>query len=71
MPLRISPRITVLTDEEILRRVAAFEKARGMSSREFLVQYNGGRLDDSLDFINWAGLLALANEIGVQIPVFA
>ncbi len=71
MPLRNSPKVTELTDEEIQRRIHAFEETHGMSSRDFLVQYNSGQLDDRHEFIRWAGLLSLANEVGVKISVFA
>ena len=60
--------VVTLTDEEITRRLLELEDRFGMSSEDFLLSYNTGELDDRPDFIDWAGLLYVAQRVGVAVP---
>lgn len=61
--------VQILTDDEINRQLAELEHTYGMSSAEFLRKYNGGELGDDLDFIDWAGLLMVAERAGIDVHV--
>jgi len=41
--------------ERTSRRLQAFEVQFGLASEEFESRFNSGRLQESLDFIEWAG----------------
>jgi len=71
MGIKYEPKITQLTDEEILRRVEVLEDSHGMRSNDFLRRFNAGELEPERDFIRWAGLLDLAAKIKLQIRVRA
>jgi len=63
------PKVIDLTDEELRSRLVALEATYGMSNDTFLVLFNTGHLDDRSDFIDWAGLLGIASEVGVYTPI--
>ena len=37
------------------RKLAALEQTHGMSSEEFLQRYHAGQMEDTLEFVRWAG----------------
>ena len=41
--------------DALVRSLSTYEKRYQMSSPEFYTQYKSGRLDDSKDFMEWAG----------------
>jgi hypothetical protein len=51
-----------LGPEEMQREIAELERRYRMTSAEFLLLYNQGRLDDRRDFVRWAGLLAMLDR---------
>ncbi len=61
------PTVT-LTDAEITRRLLELEDRFTMSSDEFLRAYNTGQLGEDDAFIDWAGLLYVAQRVGVSVP---
>jgi len=75
MEIESKPKQTVLTKDEIKRRLAAFEKRHGMTSEIFLKRYNTGDLrgdpEEERDYIRWAGLLAVAAKVGALDKVHA
>ena len=41
--------------EALVRSLVGYEQRYRMSSAEFFSQYQGGKLGDSADFVEWAG----------------
>ena len=60
--------ITTLTDEEITRQLLELEERFNMTSDQFLRAYNTGQLGEDDAFIDWAGLLYVAQRVGVSVP---
>jgi hypothetical protein len=58
-----------LTDEEITRQVRGLEEKHGMTSAEFLLRFNTGRLGDDAEFIQWDGLLWVASKVGLRFDL--
>ncbi|MHB8574838.1 MAG: hypothetical protein ACYDCQ_05845 [Dehalococcoidia bacterium] len=65
MGLRYNPRRAELTDDRLRAELRALEDRHDMTTAQFLARYNRGELGDCPDFIDWAGLAAVANEAGV------
>lgn len=66
MARRIRYTVRHLTNEGIARRLVEFEQRYGMTSAEFLQRYHRGELGDDPAFIDWSGLLYVANKVGVS-----
>ncbi len=55
------PIATQLEDiEEIL---AGYEQQYGLTSMEFLQRYDAGRTDDRMDYVEWAALTKMAQDL--------
>ena len=54
-----------LTDEKIASWLEELERRYEMTSQQFLLAYNTGKLDDRDDFIDWSGLLWIAAAEGL------
>lgn len=48
---------------EIERDLAEYEKQHGMSSHEFFEKYESGQTDDRMDFVEWASLTQMADDL--------
>lgn len=48
--------------EDMERVLAGYEKQYSMSSAEFLKQYESGKTDDRMDFVEWASLVKMAGH---------
>lgn len=48
---------------EIERDLAKYEKQHGMSSHEFFEKYESGQTDDRMDFVEWASLTQMADDL--------
>lgn len=55
----------------VTKRLSHYEEQYGMTSEEFFNGYNQGRLEDSVDFVEWANdyqhYLAIRVEIEKQL----
>jgi len=55
----------------LTKRLSLYEKQYGMTSEEFFNAYDQGRLEDSIDFVEWANdyqhYLAIRVEIEKQL----
>jgi hypothetical protein len=43
--------------------ISAFEQQHGMSSAEFARRYEAGQTDDRMDFVEWASLVRMHNNL--------
>ncbi len=64
----IGYRVTSLSDAEIIRRLTEMEERFAMTSAQFLPRYNAGELGDDAEFVEWSGLLCIAQRVGVYTP---
>lgn len=48
---------------ETERDLAAYEEKFGMTSQEFIKKYQAGQTDDSMESIEWASLVQMADRI--------
>ena len=71
MESEFNMKIHRLTDDELARMLGELEQRYGMTSAEFLPRYNRGELGCDDDFIDWAGLLAIAALTNGPIDVVA
>jgi hypothetical protein len=53
--LRSELRMLELSLQRTTRRLRAFETRYGLTSDEFERRFNSGEIEESLDFIEWAG----------------
>lgn len=57
--------------DAIVRTLVAYEAKYNMTSAEFFSKYNEGKLDDSIDFVEWAGdyqhYMALKQELELKL----
>ena len=53
--LRSELRMLELSLQRTSQRLHAFEAQHGLTSDEFERRFNAGKLEESLDFIEWAG----------------
>lgn len=51
-------KLTVLADD-----LTAFEEQYHLTSAEFYTRYQSGQMDDRLDFVEWASLLRMRNNL--------
>jgi hypothetical protein len=55
----------------IAKRLSVYENRHGISSEDFYAQYEKGRMEDSIDFVEWANdyqhYVALRIEIEKQL----
>jgi hypothetical protein len=66
MGLEFKPKIVELNDEELRSQLDTYEHKYGLTSEQFLERFNRGELGHCTDFIDWAGLLDVANAVGVR-----
>jgi|GEM_PF-2319745 len=59
-----------LTDAVIRADLRELEQRHGMTSAEFLLAYNRGKLGDDQEFIRWSGLLRIAAKVGLYRPSY-
>lgn len=61
--------------DSLLRALAAYERKHGMSSADFYAKYLAGTMEDSEDFVEWAGdyqhYIALKQELEQKLKVVA
>ncbi len=61
--------------DALLRLLAAYEQKYRMSSDEFFANYLAGRMDDSKDFVEWAGdyqhYISLKQELEQKLKTVA
>ena len=62
MGTEFTMKVHKLTDDELARMLGELEQRYGMTSAEFLLRYNRGELGCDDDFIDWAGLLYMAEQ---------
>jgi hypothetical protein len=47
--------------------LAAFEQQYGLSSKEFYRRFQTGQTDDEMDYVEWASLIQMANNLRERI----
>lgn len=72
---RVTHRSVVDALDALLRALAAYEQKHDMTSAEFYARYLSGALEDSKDFVEWAGdyqhYMALKQELEQKLKVVA
>lgn len=53
--------------EDMDRVMADYEKQYDMKSAEFFAKFDAGQLGDRMDFVEWAGLFQMAEDLREQI----
>lgn len=53
--------------DDIQRVMADYEKQYGMKSAEFFAKFDSGKTDDRMDYVEWAGLFQMAEDLREQI----
>ena len=48
---------------QLLADLADFEQRYGLSSDEFYVRYNSGQTDDRMDYVEWASLVQMHDNL--------
>jgi len=76
MPIqRITHSSIVDALDSLLRSLAAYERKYGMTSADFYEKYLAGKMEDSADFVEWAGdyqhYIALKQELEQKLKVVA
>lgn len=51
--------------------LAEFEQRYGLSSAEFYRQYREGQTDDRMDYVEWASLVHMADNLDRRLKVLA
>ncbi len=64
--LKAELRLIELGLERTRQRLRAFEERYGMTSEEFEAKFNRGELEETLDFIEWAGELRTLRLLASQ-----
>ena len=64
--LRSELRMLELSLQRTSQRLHAFEAQYGLTSDEFERRFNAGKLEESLDFIEWAGELKTLRLLEAQ-----
>ncbi len=54
---------------QLQRDLAAFEKQYGLSSAEFYRRFQAGQTDDRMDYVEWASLVQMANNLRERLHV--
>lgn len=54
-----------LTSDELVERLAQFEREHGLSSQEFYARFRSGEAGDSPQVMAWAGLCYMATRCGL------
>lgn len=49
--------------DDIQRVLAGYETQYGLSSSEFFQQYDAGKTDDRMDYVEWASLIQMADHL--------
>jgi len=61
--------------DSLLRSLAAYERKYGMISADFYEKYLAGKMEDTADFVEWAGdyqhYIALKQELEQKLKVVA
>jgi len=61
--------------DALLRSLAVFEQKYHMASDEFYLQYLAGKMEDSKDFVEWAGdyqhYISIKQELESRLKVVA
>jgi len=75
---RTLDKLFVLESEESLRQLerlqtdlAEFEKQYGMSSERFYRRYQAGETDDRMDYVEWASLMQMADNLQQRLSLLA
>ena len=55
--------------DDIQRVMADYEKQYGMKSTEFFAKFNSGKTDDRMDYVEWAGLFQMTENLFKQIAL--
>jgi hypothetical protein len=55
--------------EELRRDLTAFESKYKMSSRDFFARFQTGKTDDRMDFVEWASLFQMAQNLVKRIEL--
>ncbi len=55
--------------EEIQVDLAEFETKYGMNSEDFYQRYQAGETDDRMDFVEWASLVQMAENLRQRLEV--
>lgn len=76
MPFKRSTYVSVIDAmNALLRSLIVYEQKYQMSSDEFYAEYLSGKMEDSKDFVEWAGdyqhFIALKQELEQKIKVVA
>ena len=76
MPIkRVTHKSVVDALDALLRALAAYEQKYDMTSANFYARYLSGALEDSKDFVEWAGdyqhYMALKQELEQKLKVVA
>jgi hypothetical protein len=76
MPMqRITHSSVVDALDSLLRSLAAYERKYNMTSADFYGKYLSGKMEDSADFVEWAGdyqhYVALKQELEQKLKVVA
>lgn len=64
--LRAELRMLELSVQRTSQRLQAFEAQYGLTSDEFERRFNTGEIEESLDFIEWAGEIKTARLLEAQ-----
>jgi hypothetical protein len=64
--LRAELRMLELSVQRTSQRLQAFEAQYGLTSDEFERRFNTGKIEESLDFIEWAGEIKTARLLEAQ-----
>ncbi len=57
--------------EQLQADLAEFEQRYGMTSAEFYRRYQAGETDDRMDFVEWASLVQMAENLQRRLEVLA
>lgn len=56
---------------ELKRDLAAFETKYKMTSADFYARFQAGKTDDRMDFVEWASLMQMAQNLEKRIELLA
>jgi hypothetical protein len=57
--------------EQLRVDLVEFEERYGMTSAEFYRQYQAGEIDDRMDYVEWASLVQMADNLQQRLDVLA
>ena len=63
--MNTSSSTTITTEklEQLRKDLAEFENKYNLSSQEFYRQFQDGKTDDRMDFVEWASLFQIADNL--------